>query len=94
MTTTTARSRLITRPSLRTEPGYKRAALVQPVGWPAVTTFAHQGGWDEFLYFLIPVLVGLFLLRRIERRRRLDRAEGNGDDLSTADDRDRGTLGS
>ncbi len=30
--------------------------------------FAHQGGWDEFLYFAIPVVVGFVGLRYAERQ--------------------------
>ncbi len=29
---------------------------------------AHQGGWDEALIFGLVVAVGLFVLRRTERR--------------------------
>lgn len=33
-------------------------------------TLAHQGGWDEFLYFVVPVALGLWALRRAEKRAR------------------------
>lgn len=39
-------------------------------------TLAHQGGWDEALWFLVPVLVGLIGVRwavwRANRRRDQD----------------------
>lgn len=31
---------------------------------------AHQGGWDELAWFVIPVLAVLYLLRWTERRSR------------------------
>ena len=30
--------------------------------------FAHQGGWDEFLYFSVPVVLGFFGLRYSEKK--------------------------
>jgi len=39
-----------------------------------VITIAHQGGWDEFLFFVVPVALGLWALRRAEKRAR-SRAE-------------------
>lgn len=32
--------------------------------------FAHQGGWDEFLYVLAPILVIVMLLRVAGKRAR------------------------
>jgi len=29
---------------------------------------AHQGGWDEFLYFAIPVVLAVLALRWVEKR--------------------------
>jgi hypothetical protein len=29
---------------------------------------AHQGGWDEFLYFTVPVVLGFVGLRYAERQ--------------------------
>ncbi|HEX9854138.1 MAG TPA: hypothetical protein VGC47_02385 [Acidimicrobiia bacterium] len=31
---------------------------------------AHQGGWDEVLYIVVPVLAALLAVRWAERRRR------------------------
>lgn len=51
---------------------------------PAVAVFAHQGGWDEILFVLAPLLLFAWLLRLA--RRRVDRLEeqepppGDGDD--------------
>ncbi len=28
----------------------------------------HQGGWDEFLYFAVPVVLGFFGLRYAEKQ--------------------------
>ena len=33
---------------------------------PAV--LAHQGGWDEFLYFVVPVVLAVMTLRWVEKR--------------------------
>ncbi|MCP4303367.1 MAG: hypothetical protein GY926_02570 [bacterium] len=30
--------------------------------------FAHQGGWDETLMFLVPIVLAFFVIRRLERR--------------------------
>ena len=38
--------------------------------------FAHQGGWDEFLYVLAPILVIVMLLRVAGKRaKKLGRRE-------------------
>jgi len=31
---------------------------------------AHQGGWDEILMFLVPIVLAFFVIRRLERRGR------------------------
>lgn len=31
---------------------------------------AHQGGWDEVLMFVIPIVLAFLLVRRLERRGR------------------------
>ena len=33
---------------------------------------AHQGGWDEFLMFGVPIVLAFLLVRRLERRGRRD----------------------
>ena len=30
---------------------------------------AHQGGWDEFLMFAVPIVLAIVIVRRLERRR-------------------------
>lgn len=32
---------------------------------------AHQGGWDEFLFFAVPVALGVWALRYTEKKSRL-----------------------
>ena len=39
------------------------------------TVLAHQGGWDEFLFALVPLLV--FLTLQWHNRRKLRREEGD-----------------
>ncbi len=46
-------------------------------------TMAHQGGWDEVICFLVPVVAALFALRWAEKRARRraeqeNTGEGNG----------------
>lgn len=36
---------------------------------------AHQGGWDELAWFVVPVLAVLYLLRWAERRSRSARSD-------------------
>ena len=36
----------------------------------AFQVFAHRGGWDELLYFAVPVIVVLFAIRWVEKRSR------------------------
>ncbi len=43
---------------------------------------AHQGGWDEFLYFTIPVVLGFIGLRHAEKRAKA-KAGGAGDEERT-----------
>ena len=31
---------------------------------------AHEGGWDEFLMFAVPVALGVWALRHVERKAR------------------------
>ncbi len=47
---------------------------------------AHQGGWDEFLIFAVPVAIGLWALRFVEKKSR-QRAEAK---RRTENDRNRG----
>ncbi len=45
----------------------------------------HQGGWDEFLYFVVPILIALGAIRWASRRA----AQGAGEnDDSSADTED------
>lgn len=46
-----------------------------------VWLLAHQGGWDEFLMFAIPVALGWWAIRAAERRSRARAAE-----IDAADD--------
>ena len=39
------------------------------------TVLAHQGGWDEFLYFAVPAVLAILGLRWVERRAARRRAE-------------------
>lgn len=41
--------------------------------------FAHQGGWDEFLYFTIPVVLGFAWLRCAEKRARSKAEQDKGE---------------
>jgi hypothetical protein len=34
---------------------------------------AHQGGWDEFLYFAVPVSAGMLALRLVAKWLRRDK---------------------
>lgn len=53
---------------------------------PAVAIFAHQGGWDEILFVLAPLLVfaGLLWLarRRVDRLEEQEPKADGGDDPS------------
>jgi hypothetical protein len=37
--------------------------------------FAHQGGWDEALFVLVPLALFAFMLRRAKRRADAEREE-------------------
>lgn len=54
-------------------------------GVTGVVVFAHQGGWDETLFVLAPLLLFAFLL--VVARRRVDRMEADdtGDELPDED---------
>ena len=41
---------------------------------------AHQGGWDELAYFVVPVVVVLLAIRWVERRHRRKVAEESADE--------------
>ncbi len=45
--------------------------------WPL---FAHQGGWDEVLYLVIPIVLAIVVIIAMERRARRSRDESNSDD--------------
>jgi hypothetical protein len=47
---------------------------------PVDALLAHQGGWDEFAYFIVPVVVVLLAIRWAERRHRRKVAEGSADE--------------
>lgn len=38
----------------------------------------HQGGWDEFLYFSVPVVLGFFGLRYAEKQAKAKAAQQAG----------------
>lgn len=48
---------------------------------------AHQGGWDEFLMFAVPVAIGVWALRFAERKSR-QRAEAEEADSETLREED------
>jgi hypothetical protein len=50
-----------------------------------ISLLAHQGGWDEFVYFLIPAVLAIFAVRWAERRarRRAEDAKSEAGDLPT-----------
>ncbi|MBU1864978.1 MAG: hypothetical protein KKE89_01085 [Actinobacteria bacterium] len=41
---------------------------------------AHSWGWDEVLYFVVPVLLAVAWVRRVERRARSGEESADGDD--------------
>jgi hypothetical protein len=41
----------------------------------AAVTFAHQGGWDEALYVLVPLVLFGWLLRRAQKRAEAEQPE-------------------
>jgi hypothetical protein len=49
--------------------------------------FAHQGGWDEILMFVIPAGLAIFGLRWAERRarRRAEEEDSSSSDRSAPD---------
>lgn len=47
---------------------------------------AHQGGWDELVYFAVPVVLAILAVRWAERRasrRRIERENKPGDNDET-----------
>ena len=40
-----------------------------------VDLLAHQGGWDEFLYFAVPAVLAILAVRWAERRARRNAEE-------------------
>ena len=60
-----------------------------------VWLLAHQGGWDEFLMFAIPVGLGWWAIKAAERRSR-ERAEAQADvgepDAVAAEESEGGTA--
>ena len=45
---------------------------------PTTVVLAHQGGWDEMLFVLVPLLVFLTLQWLNRRKIRQERDEGGG----------------
>lgn len=39
--------------------------------------FAHQGGWDEFLMFAVPVALGWWAIKAAEKRSRRRAEQGD-----------------
>jgi hypothetical protein len=44
--------------------------------------FAHQGGWDEALFVVVPLLIFAFLLSRAKRRAERETVEDSPPDPS------------
>ena len=59
---------------------------------PLLPTLAHQGGWDELLWFAMPIAIAVMWVRWAEKRGRRARSQregGTGSERSTiAGDRD------
>ncbi len=47
---------------------------------PGLTLLGHQGGWDEVLYFVVPVLAVVAWVRWAEKRARRRREDDEGTD--------------
>ncbi len=45
------------------------------IGRDVVVVLGHQGGWDELLLFGGPVVLAIWVVRRMERRRRREQLE-------------------
>jgi hypothetical protein len=50
----------------------------------ATGVLAHQWGWDEILYFAVPVILALLWIRWAERRARNRRESEEGDEDQAA----------
>ncbi len=46
---------------------------------------AHQGGWDEFLYFAVPVVLGFVGLRYAEKQAKAKAAAKSAADAEPAE---------
>ena len=53
---------------------------------PGLTLLGHQGGWDEVLYFVVPVLAVVAWVRWAEKRARRRRASEEEASEAGADD--------
>ena len=49
---------------------------------------AHQGGWDELMWFSVPVLLMLTWVRWAEKRAKLRKSEGEGTPTNMPDEPD------
>lgn len=52
----------------------------------------HQGGWDEFLYFAVPVVLGFFGLRYAEKQAK-EKAQAQAADAEAASGDEAGPTG-
>jgi len=42
--------------------------------------FAHQYGWDETLLFIIPIVIAVIVVRRLDKKSRVERTDQPEDD--------------
>ena len=47
------------------------------------TLIAHQGGWDEILMFVGPIVLAFFIIRGLERRGRAARDDQEEESQNT-----------
>jgi hypothetical protein len=46
---------------------------------PTEPIFAHQYGWDELLLFVVPIVIAVLIVRRLDKRSRTNDDE-SGDE--------------
>ena len=45
-----------------------------------IPILAHQYGWDEALLFVVPIVIAVIVVRRLDKKSKVDKADPPEDD--------------
>jgi len=68
--------------------GTSEHCMMGPITSNLLLFLAHQGGWDELMWYSVPVILALTWVRWAERRAKLHQSDDGGVTTNMPDDTD------